>query len=272
MSEKPIGLFALAGAFVWLFVALPLIYLPEGWAAFFKWLHNWQTLVAAGVALLAAMLAFHNTTRSLTHSEQLDFRRRARKHAAIRAMLPLALAEITRYTHESVAELKKLLEKCDEETLPKGAACEEFVRSLPTESLSTLSEFIEYSEEADVNLMEAILARVQIHDSRTRSLVTANSPYSGGVVIRTELENLIIDAAIINAGTTSFFNYARRHVDRSPKELSWDMVDSALMRLDVWEDSFPRVYEAAERRRGLGGSPIDFASWQRRSRGPSLGA
>jgi hypothetical protein len=76
----PITIMLIVVLTIWLGIFRPL---PEGFAV---WLRQWQTLVAAVVALLfAAGLAFHNTTRSLHQSAEQEARRRARKHAALRA-------------------------------------------------------------------------------------------------------------------------------------------------------------------------------------------
>lgn len=255
-TENRIALFALIALGAWIFVALPLIYLPSG--TLVSSLQNWQTSIAAGVALVAASIAFHNTTRSLSHAERLEARRRSRKHAAVRAMLPLALADIARYARETVSSLEELIEKCDGETLPRGMANDGAIRDLPTQSFETLSEFIEYSEPADSELLEVILACIQIHDSRVSSLVASNSEYSNGTVMRTQLENLIVDAAIIYAGASSFFNYARRYSENAPQKLSWGQVESALIGLDVWSsESYPRVSDALERRRKDSSNPLE---------------
>ena len=76
----------------WLGIAGPL---PDGTVG---WLQKWQTVLAAllasVVASIAAYIAFQNTTRTLRHTEQLKRKERSRKHAAVRAVLPLALAQV----------------------------------------------------------------------------------------------------------------------------------------------------------------------------------
>jgi uncharacterized protein YacL len=51
------------------------------------WFKSYQTVVGATVALVAALIAFHNTTRSLEQAAELERNRRSRKHAATRATL-----------------------------------------------------------------------------------------------------------------------------------------------------------------------------------------
>lgn len=130
--------------------------------AAFTWLYNWQTLVAAGVALFAAFIALRQTDR-------IEARRRRRKHAAIRAVLPLALAQVTTYAESSAHALRDLITKCVDGALPPNAAPEDLITQLPSETLKTLAEFIEYSDK-EVEVLESTVALIQIHESRLRGL------------------------------------------------------------------------------------------------------
>lgn len=226
-------------------------------AGFAAWLQGWQTLTGALVALLAAYIAFRNTKHSLNQAARLENNRRGRKHAAVRAVLPLALAQISGYAERSARALNELLGKCTGETLPHRTAPETLVQSPPTETLKTLADFIEYSDTLDVRVLEATAAWIQIHDSRVRGLFDDNrSAGSGHVIVRSEIEGHIIDAASIYAGAASAFDYARRREETLPTELSWDDVRSALRNMRVWEDEYPRVHEALKRREGVAKGPF----------------
>src|ERR1700731_1639960 len=114
----PIALMLLVVFSAWLGVFGPL---PHG---FWAELQKWQTLVGAMVALSAAGIALWNTTRSLRQAQTLEQNRRDRKHAAVRAVLPLALAEISGYAEKSAYLLNEAIGYCDKEheTLPSGTA------------------------------------------------------------------------------------------------------------------------------------------------------
>jgi hypothetical protein len=105
--------------------------MPDGFA---KWLQGWQTLIAAVVAAVAVIVAFKNTDRSLAHAESQETNRRRRKHAAVRAVLPLALSQVLAYAEQSARALKDLVGKCEGETLPAGAATESLVEPLPSDA------------------------------------------------------------------------------------------------------------------------------------------
>jgi hypothetical protein len=70
---------------------------------------GWQTLIAAFIAIIAACIAWWNTTRQIHNTAELERLRRSRKQAALRAVLPLALSEITNYAAQTSYMLRGLL-------------------------------------------------------------------------------------------------------------------------------------------------------------------
>lgn len=215
--------------------------------------HEWQSLIAATlaatVASVAAYVAFQNTTRSLAHAEDLERRRRSRKQAALRAMLPLALAAVSDYAERSAHALTELMKSLNGEGLPWATAPENLAQPLPTDALETLADFIEYSDQVDVSVLEGTVAWIQIHDSRVRGIVKDNrNPSRETVVVRHTLETGILDAASIYAGAACIYEYARRQSDQIPRILSWDAVRGGLRNMRFWDDQHPRLYKVIEGR------------------------
>jgi hypothetical protein len=237
---------------VWLGIVGPM---PQGFSA---WLHNWQTLAAAGVASVAAYVAFQNTTRSLAHSERLEMNRRTRKHAAIRAILPLSLSRVQQHAEESARELHLMLAKCVDESFPAMTAPNRIGEPLPAETLQVLADFIEYADTTDVTVLEATVAWIQIHDSRLRGMVRDNrDPEQSHVIVRHEIESRIIDAATIYAGAAAFYDYARRRTSSPPVILSWDDVTSALRNMRFWADEQPRLHQIVAMSAASTAGPFD---------------
>jgi hypothetical protein len=173
--------FLLATAF-WLLFGI--MSLPDAIAAFAiaALLVKWQTLagaiVASIVASTAAYIAFHNTTRSLRHAEELETRRRKRKHAAVRALLPLALARVLNYAEQLARTVDVWVHQCRDDVLPPQTMIH--VQPVPSETLSALADFIEYSDDPlDVQIVQDTVAWIQILDSRLRGLVERNRDPSG---------------------------------------------------------------------------------------------
>ncbi len=128
-------------------------------ARFWAGLQQWQTLVGATVAIAAAIIALFNTTRTLRQNQNLETERRKRKHAALRAMLPLALAKVSEYSEQSAHDLKELLNRCDtNEALPKGVISRSLIQPLPSETLKVLADFIEYSDSINASILESTVA------------------------------------------------------------------------------------------------------------------
>jgi hypothetical protein len=240
---------------VWLGIFGPL---PPGATS---WLQAWQTLIAATVAStiasIASYVAFQNTSRSLAHSESLETNRRQRKHAAIRAILPLALSQVNAYAEHYAKELVPLISKCHRETLPVGTVTTSLLAPLSPDALKTLTDFIEYTDVGNLGVLESTVALIQIHDARMRSLVEENNDLSlTRVVVQSSIEGRIIDAVSIYAGASAYFNYARRRVHELPSALSWDDVIAALRNIRLWDDEHPRLYADIENRRKTSSGPF----------------
>ncbi|QWG11034.1 hypothetical protein KMZ29_14730 [Bradyrhizobium sediminis] len=240
---------------VWLGIFGPL---PMGVS---NWLHHWQSLIAATIAStiasIAAYVAFQNTSRSLVHAEGMEKNRRERKHAAVRAVLPLALSQVNSYAANSAQSLNELVSKCDGETLPHGTATDSLIQILAPEALETLTDFIEFTDRGSLEVLEATVAWIQIHESRMRSLVQDNTaPSTSRLVLRNELEGRIIDSASIYAGASIYYNYARRRETDLPILLTWDKVRDALRNMRFWAEEHPRLYEMIERREKVSSGPF----------------
>jgi hypothetical protein len=247
----PVVLMFIVLVAIWLGIVGPM---PNGVA---DWLQKWQTLAAASVASIAAYIAYRNTTRSIRNAEELEKHRRSRKHAALRAVLPLALVQVTNYAERSAHALNDLVNKCNGETLPaKTATRDSLLQPLPSETLKTLSDFIEYSDNVETEVIEATIARIQIHDSRLHELAKANHDPSR-VVVRAELEARIIDAASIYAGAAAVYDYARRRQTQLPPTLSWDMVGASLKNMSFWDDEYPRLAEILKSREETSAGPFE---------------
>ncbi len=212
------------------------VQMPNDFAA---WLQKWQTLVGALVATVAASIAFYNTTRSIRHTEKLETRRRKRKHAALRAVLPLALAQVIDYAARSARALNDLVHQCSGGALAPMTAPADFVQSLPSEILESLADFIEYSD-MDVRIVEDTVAWIQIHDSRLRSLVERNRDPSGlHIVLQSEIKRNVIDAASIYAGAAAVFDYARRRQEQLPSTVLWEAVRNVLIgNMQLWDSEY----------------------------------
>ena len=211
------------------------------------------------MALIAATIAYWNTNRSIEHSETLETRRRQQKQTALRVMLPLALSQVGAYAQQTAKALQALVASCDNETLPFDTVQTDFVKPLPSDILKSLAEFIEYSDDMNVDVIASTVAMIQIHDSRLRGIFQDNHDQSRSrVIVRSDLERSIVDGAIIYAGGSSGFNYARRRQDSWPNESTWDEVIRALRNIGFFDDEHPRLHEDVERRATQSRGPFEL--------------
>ena len=252
----PMLLIAIVLLAVWLGIIGPM---PEGVA---KWIRDWQTLIGATIALGAAYIAFSNARLTLAQTRSLETHRRERKHASLRATLPLALSQIGNYGEETAKALEKLIGACRNEALPDGTIKTfAFLKPVPSEALKSISEFIEYSDNVNTDVLASTIALIQIHNSRLHAMVRDNDNASNTrIITRSNIEGCIIDAATISAGAASAFNYVRRRSDELPSELLWDAVGGALRNLGFWDDQHPRLFENIDRRQSRG--PFEIFSRQ----------
>jgi hypothetical protein len=206
--------------------------------------------MGGAVALIAALIAFEAVRQQIGQAEDLETRRRQRKHAALRAKLPLALAELTSHADLSANSLRQLLNQFVGGRLPPQTVPSSIVQQLPSSAPTTLIDFIEYSDELDVSLLEAIVAWVQIHAARVSSIVTANhDPTGTHLVLKVGVEENIIDAAQIYAGAVQIFSYARRQQEMFPCTLSWNDVLNALELMNFSEIDYPEIHQIVKHRR-----------------------
>jgi hypothetical protein len=247
MSQPRVPLFPIALLLSALFAILFEVFFPTP-GSFADKLKQWQPLVAVTVAtfvaLFAAYVAYTNTTATLKQAQDLKRQERSRKHAAVRSVLPLALVQLTEYAERSAHALLDVLSHCDKKGLPRGTIPQDIVKPLPSETLKTLTDFIEYSDPPlDVGVLQSTISLIQIHGSRLRQLVKDNhdpSKVTVHVIPRTSIEARIIDAASIYAGAGAIYRYARQQDEQLPRSLSWDAVRNALGNMQIWNPNIQR--------------------------------
>jgi hypothetical protein len=142
---------------------------PEGWVKLCKLLYNWQTLISGLLALGAAIAGIVYLHRQIRQTEELEGKRRAKKLAAIRAVGPLALSAIGEYAKQCTNVLKALHVQCGTGlALPSSSVA---LPDVPNETITLFSDFIEYSDDDEADLIEELMRDIQVQQSRLRGLV-----------------------------------------------------------------------------------------------------
>jgi hypothetical protein len=229
-------------------------------SAIFSAIQPWQTLIGSVLAITAAfvatLIAWKNVSRQIGHAEELEKQRRSRKQAALRSVLPLSLSAISDYAQHTTRALHNLLNQCVDEALPRNGVQVTPFPDVPSDTVETLVEFIEYSDTLNVQLFENLLSRIQVLSARMRDLLSDINVENGVQVITSNwIETNIIHAASVYAGAAQAYDYARRRSNELPNDVSWDNVRQALRNMRLYDDDVPRIYETIDRLAQQSGGP-----------------
>jgi hypothetical protein len=210
---------------------------------------QWQILIASCVAIIAALIAWYNTSRTLKANANLEAKRRSQKHAALRATLPLSLSEISSYCSLTARVLETLWGHCVEGALPREGQLKPTFPAMPSETLKAFADFIEYSDHLDTSLFRQMLARLQVNRARIQDLLLSfDDDAQDTIILEINLEEYILDVAAIYAAAAAAFDYGREKANTLPIEITWDRVRSALRNMKIWDHDIAELYETIERR------------------------
>lgn len=245
----PIWLLALALILgVGVTIVAPIISSPDS-VKLSDWFGFAGSFGGAIVALMAAWKAWSAVQGQIQQTERLESQRRRQKHAALRAVLPLQLSELTTYCLRSAQALLTLHGQCIDEELPHrtGITIPSFP-NLREETVKSIAEFIEYSDDLDASIFQKTLARLQIHNARIGEIrYIVETRAAGETILKINLEHYIVDAATVYAGAASAFDYARHRAIRMSHDVTWENVRSALRNMKIWDDDVPNIFATITR-------------------------
>jgi hypothetical protein len=245
LGLTPIWLLTLAltlGIFITIFA--PIMASPDQ-VKLSDWFGFAGSVSGAIVALIAAWKAWSAIQDQIQQADRSETRRRRQKHAALRAILPLHLDELSDYCRRSAHALLNLQGQCVGGALPyltTSILIPEFP-NLREETVRSLAEFIEYSDEVDASIFQKTLARLQIHNARVgeiRYFIETKAPTE--MILAINLERYIIDAGAVYAGSAAAYDYARHRADNLPPDVTWDNVRGALRNMKIWDEDVPGIF------------------------------
>lgn len=220
--------------------------LPKQTLAFLK---DFQTLIGAATAILAAIIGGMFINRQIRATIELERQRRLAKFDAARAMLPLHLNEVTRYCRQTGRVLRRLIEN-----LPPGELIEpENVREvvlpeLPKPAATALRDLIEYTDDSRLrDVFSTLLSKLQIQHARLSDLPEWADDPAERIWVKTNVEQAVIDVAEIHARTESLFSFARRRSETAPLLPSFSTISVALSSLGFLDYVHVRVFDKALR-------------------------
>jgi len=145
--------------------------------------------------------------------------------------------------------------------VPRSVAPPPIFPDTPPDTITFLSDFIEFSEAGSTELIEQLLREIQVQSARLRSTVAAISR-GNPIVSKANLEEYLKDTAGIHAMAGAAFDYFRQRSISLPREITWDRIKESLRPLNLHEENFPDLYSGIHRDEQNGISPNRwFRSW-----------
>lgn len=179
---------------------------------------EWQTLLVGLLAVLAAYVSIRQVRKQISQASQLHDAELSRRHNAIRAVTPLALASISDFCRSVVDHVASEIERREGDNFDQ--ALDDIVEGtepkkqfspivIPNDIIATLQEFIEtLSDGSNVRHMAELVSSIQILQSRFNDFRLQQAGSLEG------LYGLLLDAAKVQMLNDNLFNYSR-FVDES---------------------------------------------------------
>ncbi|RWY91845.1 hypothetical protein EHI44_02070 [Rhizobium leguminosarum] len=220
------------------------------WLGRFRWLYDFQALIAAMVALMGAWWAASAVHSQIRHADMAELARRMDKAAAGRAVLPLALSEISDYAEACTRQLRSLIEQTRNEVLPATVEVGQ-VPDLPVGAIQSFLNLIEVIEGKNRQALSTLIGTIQIQRSRLRS-IRHRERGDGHIILRLNLERYVVDAAEIYAQAAALYDFGRKTDSPSVRPVKHSDIAAALHNMRIFDD----LYDTLVERYGLASAEV----------------
>lgn len=218
------------------------------WAALQLWLRdfffNWQTLIGGVFALIAAWIALKGVQAQIRQSKIESDRLRAkdqdvaeREEQAAKAILPLALSELSQYAEDCIRLLSVYVVPATR--TPPQVPDHLDAPEIPPGAIEALQNSIRHAKPEHADKMAALIMKLQVQHSRLSGDLVR---YRGRQFSQLNGTSWMIDAADVYASVATLYAYARKEDSlrtRSPAAALY----SALANCGIHEDSHPARIE-----------------------------
>jgi hypothetical protein len=215
-----------------------------GWIAC---LYRWQEFAGAlASALIAGTFILFQVWRGGADARE----ERAARYTAARASLSFGLTELDRYASHCCILLAELHRRASGEAVPRGTTVAPFP-PIPEAAIASIVDLIGVSPRPVVQVAAKLLSGLQIQHSRLEASLADLEPTAprSKLVVKTNLEEFMIDTAKLRARASSLFPLARFDTDKPPLPVNWDDVASALRQMELHDEDIPRVFETIAKRK-----------------------
>jgi hypothetical protein len=200
------------------------------WPTILKQVSEWQTLIAGFLALVGAGWTVRGLRAQIRQTEQLGEDRRRREDLAARAVLPLALSDMSRYARDCI----QLLSKYVTGGRPIVPADLEWPQA-SSESIATFRDCARFADPRVATQIHDLLSTLQVQQARLRSLIVKSR---GKQMSLDKGVDAIINAAEVHAKNNDLFEYARDD-DAVHSSTTVSQLRTALRNSGIWEVQHP---------------------------------
>lgn len=223
-------------------VIMPWIYGDFDWNHTQNVWDRWQTVNSAFIALISSIIA-------LNISAYNSNKQRDRRLTAFKAFLPQALSDLTLYCKKSAIVFIKAYRQSEFLKFDRFKFDESEIPILPESYKEIFVHCIENADAEVGDFLAAILAKLQIHNSRMMELVRAPSDESGVVYIsKHSLRDYIYRLGEIQALINQLFPFARSIEPFNPENLIMDDFSNAYLNLDIYPEDIEDLIDFTKRR------------------------
>jgi hypothetical protein len=203
---------------------------------------QWETLLTGVAALGAAWWTVGKLGVQIRLTERLAADQRRRRERAARALLPLALAELSDYSRACMIGLKTLLPyftpdgSLNRETA-SDAGDKWSLSSPPENVIAIFKECMEFVEDEPYELLAALLRHLQVQKSRLEDNINWLRANDGvHLLLKYNISQAIRDAAEIHARIGVLYPFAREGALHSHAVESMD-IRTALLIARCFDDA-----------------------------------
>lgn len=189
-------------------------YVQEVWA-------RWQSLNAAMIAFLSALIALYISRKNSQKQRKNDF-------VSSRVYLPETFSQLCTYFRESMRILQAAW---SEESSPYPEK-----PSLPHDYREIFSRCIKYADpEVEIFLIN-ILVELQVHDTRLQGVIDAWGSSRSATMAKHNLMSYIFSLGKLQALINKQYEFARGESNFDTSTLNWEDFRSAYRNIDVAVD------------------------------------
>ncbi|MGY4395285.1 hypothetical protein ACVWZA_000446 [Sphingomonas sp. UYAg733] len=211
---------------------------------------HWQTLIAGILAILAALLGAGLVYHQTRQTRAIEEDRLQRRNAAARSTLPLVLSSIMNYARQVAAGMRQLYLSSVGNHIDRDQLLAWDIPTVPQGETAALATVIEAAANDTADVIADLLGHLQVQSGRIREMqanAAAGTPGRRNI-LKTALEEYLLDVADLHARCELLLDYARREAETVQAKPGAEDLLRALFLMGFHETVFERIKATVRRR------------------------